>query len=241
MGAPLRAVDLDARPVCPFAECDGSGWILGPEDVARPCRCREKRMAQRRTRGVASTLPRRYRDVSIELLQNDGTNPTALRVVEEFVAGLDGNLAEGRGLWLAGGVGNGKTSLAMVVSKKALEAGRSVVIYSMPKLLTRIRATFGDDYVGDSYPQLFERLTTIDLLHIDDLGAEKQSEWVLEQLYAIVNERYEAKRSMLITTNLDEEKLAEQVGARTVSRLLEMCGHVEIPDGDRRPYLAPEL
>jgi DNA replication protein DnaC len=241
MGAPLRAVDVDSRPTCPFAECDGSGWILGPEDVARPCRCRESRMAKRRTRGVASALPRRYQDVSFELLRNAQMNPIALRAAEDYVNDLDAMLSEGRGLWLAGGVGNGKTSLAMLISKRALEAGRSVVIYSMPKLLARIRATFNEGYVGDSYEQLFERLTTIDLLHVDDLGAEKQSEWVLEQLYAIVNERYEMKRSMLITTNLDEEALIEQVGERTVSRLLEMCGYVEIPDGDKRPQLAPEL
>ncbi len=241
MGAPLRAVDIDARPTCPFAECDGSGWILGPEDVARPCRCREGRMAKRRTRGVASALPRRYQDVSFDLLRNSGMNALALRAAEDYTNDLDAMLEEGRGLWLAGGVGNGKTSLAMLVSKRALEAGRSVVIYSMPKLLSRIRATFNDGYVGDSYEELFERLTTIDLLHVDDLGAEKQSEWVLEQLYAIVNERYEMKRSMLITTNLDEESLVDQVGERTVSRLLEMCGYVEISDADKRPHLAPEL
>jgi DNA replication protein DnaC len=241
VGAPLRAVEAGSQPVCQFAECDGSGWIIGPEDVARPCRCREKRMAGRRTRGVASALPKRYRDVSFELLRNAGLNSIALRAAEDYVNDLDEMLEEGRGLWLAGGVGNGKTSLAMLVSKKALEAGRSVVIYSMPKLLTRIRSTFNDENAGDSYSKLFERLTTIDLLHVDDLGAEKQSEWVLEQVYAIVNERYEAKRSMLITTNLDEKELVQQVGERTVSRLLEMCGYVEIPDGDRRPQLAPEL
>jgi DNA replication protein DnaC len=47
---------------------------------------------------------------------------------------------------------------------------------------------------------------------------------VLEQLYAIVNERYEAERSMVVTTNLDQGALEEQMGARTVSRLVELCG-----------------
>ena len=91
----------------------------------------------------------------------------------------------------------------MLISKAALEAGKSVAIYSLPKLLARIRRTYDSEPGGDSYLSFFERLTSVDLLHIDDLGAEKRSDWVLEQLYALVNERYEAQRSMLITTNLD--------------------------------------
>jgi DNA replication protein DnaC len=71
---------------------------------------------------------------------------------------------------------------------------------------------------------LLDRLTAVDLLHIDDVGAEKTSPWVLEQLYSIVNARYEGGRAIVITTNLDHEQLREQIGARTVSRLVEMCG-----------------
>ena len=175
------------------------------------------------------------------MLRNDGISTPLQRAIEDFTANIDEMLDNGRGLWLTGGVGNGKTAVAMLVSKAALKAGRSVAIYSLPKLLTRIRATFGDGYVGYSYAQLFDRLTTIDLLHIDDLGAEKQSEWVLEQLYSIVNERYEAKRSILVTTNLDEDALRGQIGERTVSRLLEMSAHVPIAGNDRRPHLAPEI
>ena len=93
----------------------------------------------------------------------------------------------------------------MLISKAALEAGRSVAIYSLPKLLARIRRTYDSEPGGDSYLSFFERLTAVDLLHIDDLGAEKRSDWVLEQLYALINERYEAQRSVLITTNLPHD------------------------------------
>ena len=64
----------------------------------------------------------------------------------------------------------------------------------------------------------------MDLLHIDDLGAENRTEWVLEQLYSIVNARYEAERAIVATTNLMPDELAEHLGARTVSRLVEICG-----------------
>ena len=78
----------------------------------------------------------------------------------------------------------------MLVSKPAIEAGHSVAIYSLPRLLARIRRTYDADAGELSYLEFFERLTSVDLLHIDDLGAEKRSDWVLEQLYAIVDERY---------------------------------------------------
>src|SRR5207247_2356288 len=69
-----------------------------------------------------------------------------------------------------------------------------------------------------------DALTAVDLLHIDDVGAENSSEWVLEQLYAIINTRYEDGKSIVFTTNLDPTQLGEQIGERTASRLMEMCG-----------------
>ena len=59
----------------------------------------------------------------------------------------------------------------------------------------------------------FERLTSVDLLHIDDLGAEKRSDWVLEQLYALVNERYEASARSSSPPTSTRRELEEQIGA----------------------------
>ncbi len=232
----LAGADERAQAVCALGVCDGSGWILGPEDVARPCDCRERRMARRRARGVRSVIPRRYRDVSLEIARNDGVNPVVLKVVGDFLEEIEPRLDKGHGLWLSGGVGAGKTALAMLVSKTAIEAGRTVAIYSLPKLLARIRATYEKDVGGDSYTQFFDRLISVDLLHVDDLGVEKRSDWVLEQLYAVVNERYETERSMVVTTNLEQPALEEQIGERTVSRLIEICGPPLTIDGDDLRY-----
>jgi len=209
---------------CPLGVCDGSGWILGPEDVARPCECREQRLRRGRSKGVASVIPPRYRGVSFDRPPVTEIEPMVVRVVRSWIEDLEANLDAGRGLWLMGDTGTGKTTMAMLVSKAALQASRSVAIYSLPKLLARIRRTYDSESGGDSYLAFFERLTSVDLLHIDDLGAEKRSDWVLEQLYALINERYEAQRSMLVTTNLDQQELEEQIGPRTVSRLVEICG-----------------
>jgi len=224
---------------CPLGACDGSGWILGPEDVARECECRSQRLKRGRSRGVASVIPARYRGVSFDRppvsdMARDMQTRSAVGAVRAYVEELDERLNSGRGLWLFGDTGTGKTTLAMLVSKAALEAGHSVALYSLPKLLAHIRRTYDSEPGGDSYLAFFERLTAVDLLHIDDLGAEKRSDWVLEQLYALINERYEAQRSVLVTTNLPHEQLEEQIGARTVSRLSQICDEVPLFGDDRR-------
>jgi DNA replication protein DnaC len=214
---------------CPFGACDGSGWLLGPEDVARPCECRERRVARARSHGVSSVIPAKFRGVSFDrppvsdLARAPATAPV-VDGVRAYVEDLDQRLANGQGLWLMGDVGTGKTTLAMLVSRSALEAGRTVAIYSLPRLLSRIRRTYDAEAGEDSYLEFFDRLVSVDLLHIDDLGAEKRSDWVLEQLYAIINERYETQRAVVVTTNLDQDALEEQIGPRTVSRLVEICG-----------------
>jgi DNA replication protein DnaC len=234
------AAATDRLP-CPLGVCDGSGWILGPEDVARPCECRERMVARARLRGVDSVIPAKYRGVSFERPPVTLMNEIVVKRIREYCTGIEDKIDAGRGLWLSGNSGTGKTTLAMLVSRTALEAGRSVAIYSLPKLLARIRRTYEAEAGEQSYSDLFERLATVDLLHIDDLGAENRTEWVLEQLYALVNERYEAQRSLVVTTNLDEDELEKQIGERVVSRLVDICGDpLLLFDEDRRMHVTAD-
>lgn len=237
---------------CPLGVCDGSGWILGPEDVARECECRAQRLKRGRVRGVASAIPRRYRGVSFDRppvsdMARDLGSRHAVEDVRSFVAGLDENLAAGRGLWLMGNTGTGKTTLAMLVAKEALAAGKTVAVYFAPKLLTQIRQTYQATESEDAYDAFFKRLTSVDLLYVDDLGSERHTDWVVEQLYALVNERYENQRSVLVTSNAQSDigaglqQLEEQIGPRTVSRLVEICGDPLPLFGSDRRVEAPSL
>jgi DNA replication protein DnaC len=167
-------------------------------------------------------------------MARDLQTKAAVAEVRSYIDQLDERLDEGRGLWLFGDTGTGKTTLAMLVSRTAIESGRTVAIYSLPKLLARIRRTYDSEPGGDSYLSFFERLTSVDLLHIDDLGAEKRTDWVMEQLYALINERYESQRSIMVTTNLPHEELEDQVGQRTISRLTQVCDEVPLYGTDRR-------
>jgi DNA replication protein DnaC len=233
---PLRA------GACPLGICDGSGFTIDEEtNTASDCRCRPGRIARVRASSLAGRVPRKYRGVSFErppVSDIARVAPHQVQQIRRYVHQIDENLNAGRGLWLWGDVGTGKTTLAMLVSQAALQAGRSVVIHSLPRLLNLIRNAIETEagMVG-----FLERLTAVDLLHIDDLGAEHTTDWVLEQLYSIINTRYEDERAMIVTTNLKFEELMEQLGERTVSRLVAICGE-PLPlygDDKRREFPAP--
>ncbi len=196
-----RAQDLRGRTgagACPAGVCDGSGFLIDETtNTASDCECRRARIAAARTRSLEGRIPRRYRGVSFDrppVSDLARTAPSQVQLVRSYVRSIEGNLDGGKGLWIVGDVGTGKTTLAMLVSKAALDAGRSVAIYSLPRLLNLLRESLESP---GGLIDLLDRLTAVDLLHIDDLGAENQTEWVLEQLYSIVNARYEAERAIV--------------------------------------------
>lgn len=227
--------------VCQLGICDGTGWIVDADDNATSCECRDRRIARNKARGISSVIPTRYMGVGFDRppVSDMARRPELAPVMDaitDYCSNIEERLDKGRGLWLMGDVGTGKTTLAMLISKTALAANRTVAIYSVPRLLARIRRTYDAEPGGDSYTSFFRKLTSVDLLHLDDLGAEKRSDWVLEQLYAVVNERYESQRAVMVTMNSTSEgegsgppvdwmsALEEQIGRRTVSRLVEICG-----------------
>jgi DNA replication protein DnaC len=220
---PVPEPDEPRRPSCPLGVCDGSGWILREDDLTEPCTCRERMIGRAISRGMGTGVPKRFRGVSFDRRPISGLDPFVLRPVRAFVERIEANLDGGRGLWFAGDVGTGKTSLAMLVSLAAERAGRSVAVFPVTRLLAEIKDTY-DSQTGGNYMRLFRRLCAVDLLHLDDLGAERPTDWVREQLYSIVNERWQDERSVMLTTNVcDLDDLRERVGSRTVSRLLEIC------------------
>jgi DNA replication protein DnaC len=233
--ARIGATRRTSEERCALGLCDGSGFLVDEAtNTARDCECRQGRIAKRRTARLEGRLPKRYEGVSFDrppVSDIARSAPDQVGLIRAYVRSIRENLDAGRGLWIQGPVGTGKTTLAMLVSKAALEADRSIAIYSLPRLLNLLRESM-DSAAGKL--DLIDRLTEVDLLHIDDLGAENQTDWVMEQLYSIVNARYEAQRAIVATTNLMPDELSERLGPRTVSRLVEICGEVIPLHGEDR-------
>jgi len=232
---------MPASPVtpshpCEFGICDGSGFVIDElTATARDCRCRPMRIAATRARALEARIPKRYRAISFEhsdVIDIERRCPTQVREIRRFAANIGENIDAGHGLWLYGGLGTGKTALAMIVSKAAIDAGRTVAIYSCPRLLAVMRESID----RDGLLPFVDRLSAVDLLHIDDLGAEHRTEWVLEQLYSLINARYEDERSTLVTSNLGplDPPLQQQLGERVVSRLEQMCDILSVYGPDQR-------
>jgi DNA replication protein DnaC len=194
-------------------------------------------VARARAKSLEARIPKRFRYVAFDRPPVADMALSLTREIRRFANEIDANLDQGDGLWLMGETGTGKTTLAMLVSKAALDRGRTVAIYSLPRLLDVLRRSYDEDSAITN-SDLLEQLAGVDLLHLDDVGAQRTNAWVLEQLYSIVNARYEEEKSIVLTTNVvDRAELAEQLGQRTVSRLTEMCRDVPVFGEDRREAL----
>ena len=183
----------------------------------------------------ASGLGDRFKQRRFETFQTDKNTVGAKQEAERFCEDLQNN-SKATGLMLVGPYGCGKTHLAAAILHRCAEYGVAGMFVVVPELLARIRTSYR---TGDGKAEaVIDTAKNAKLLILDDLGAEKASEWVKEQLYMLVNYRYEHMLPTVVTTNCNGAELEQELGRRTLSRLVEMTKPVNIHAGDYRMKLA---
>jgi DNA replication protein DnaC len=139
-----------------------------------------------------------------------------------------------RGIYIWGGVGIGKTHIAYSLLKGAEEVLKvRAVVINLPETLHELRE---DAYrqSGDKLRLESDLLQFRGLLIIDDIGAEKITDWVGERIYLIINKRYTENLPTIFTSNLPIADLADRIGDRATSRIVEMCNIIKVEGEDRR-------
>lgn len=131
-------------------------------------------------------------------------------------------------LVLVGPNGCGKTHLAVAIAKQRLLKGERVLFQTVPDLLDHLRSAF-DPYTGQAYDQLFTCLREIELLVLDDLGAEQSTSWASEKLFQLLNYRYNAELPTVITTNNlymggIDERIRSRLSDRSLVDIIIMDG-----------------
>lgn len=231
--------------------CGGRGYIYANVPMghilwgaAIPCICRRDAEAKERAdrlRRMSGIDEHQLRERTFATFEPGGCAPAETRATMKQVKALCERWAERPDGWLilVGKVGSGKTHLAQAIARAFIDSERSVYMASMPDLLAMLRDGYDSKAVMD-YEDRVGMLCDVDLLVIDDLGAERGTDWSREQLYRVVNTRYEKRKHLVVTSNVRLNK-AVDVDERIISRLSEGAGMkggwsrmIELPCGDYR-------
>ena len=199
--------------------------VIGPKSAGELEQQRQRDQQDKERREWIKTLERsgierRYRNCTFANIEARGIPPQVTsehRRVRQYADQIVRHADAGTGLALLGPVGTLKTSLAVAALQEGLKAGVSGMFLTMPSLLDTLFTL--KDTNREEWARFEDRLRNVGILLLDDLGAEHSEGWVHTKIDAIVSERYNRMKPIIITSNLTSERLAKTYAARIFDRI----------------------
>lgn len=191
-----------------------------------------------------ANIPKRFLDKTFKNYNCYPENQDKFDMVCDYIKNYKENMLQGQWLIMKGGYGLGKTHLAIAMVKKItfyyakrmikgqedlpvniITANRiknPTLFITVTDMLNDIKRAYNSQEANED--EIIYKYQNKMFLVIDDLGAEKQSEWQQEKLYTILDYRYREMKPTVITTNCTMNELVDQVGQRVVERMKEAAG-----------------
>lgn len=171
---------------------------------------------------------RKFQNLNFENFNINSDNEIAVKVANDYTSKCI-TKKQTKGLIITGESGLGKTHLAASIANKLIKNGKIVLMGRLTTLLDMLKETFRDNTKSEN--ELIELYSNVDMIIIDDLGTEKISNWALEKLYTIIQNRNENRLPIIITTRFDKQGLIErfsqsqdeQLVDAIISKLYQMC------------------
>ena len=209
--------------------------FTGGREIIVPCICKckveenkrkeeeekKRQEMQRLERLKASSLmDAKLKAARLDGYQVDGDNQKIYNLAGNYVKRFDEMYEKRQGLLFWGTVGTGKSYTAACIANELLNQMIPVVMTSFVKILQNIQGN------PDEEERIMAGLNTAKLLIIDDLGAERSTDYALEKVYNIIDRRYLSGKPLILTTNMTLKDMQESEDIRyrrIYDRIFEMC------------------
>ena len=209
-----------------------------------PCLCkcrveqRDREEAERKRAEFENTVKRLRQagfpesDMQYWTFDNaDDPNDRIITAARNYVVNFDEFRKSGKGLLLFGTVGTGKTYAAACIANALIDKGCPVLMTNFARIANTVSGMW------EGKQEYYDSLNRFPLLILDDLAAERKTEYMSEIVFNVIDARYRAGLPLIVTTNLTSEELKHPSDIsyqRTFSRLLEMCIPVKVEGKDKR-------
>lgn len=240
--------DNEGRLICGKCHTPKTSFteILGKR-YSMPIRCkckkdadeseeREKRLYQLLS---SSGIPEKFKDATFAKLQTDEENAKAVRSLKRYADNFAELKKNNQGVLIFGSVGTGKTHIAVCAAHEIINQGYYVKFISLPQLLQSAKPL--NSYEED---RIIREVESAELLIVDDLGAERNTDYALEFVYNIINTRCNSKKPLIVTTNLSFNEMSttdDLRHARIYDRVFEACPYpIEFKGKSKRIMIAAD-